>query len=96
MSGTNCRVDTSVNEQSRPRETYWVFEKADDCRDAGGRATQDAKADDCGDAGGTIPRMESVESSREQRPRATQDAKADDCRDAGGRATQDAKAENDA
>ena len=45
MSGTNCRVDTSVNEQSRPRETYWVFEKADDCRDAGGRATQDAKAE---------------------------------------------------
>ena len=34
---------------------------ADDCMDAGGRATQDAKADDCMDAGG----------------RATQDAKAE-------------------
>jgi hypothetical protein len=50
--------------------------RADDCREAGGRATQDAKADDCREAGG----------------RATQDAKADDCREAGGRATQDAKA----
>ena len=33
--------------------------------------------DACMDAGGTTPRMESVESSLEQRPRATQDAKAE-------------------
>ena len=34
--------------------------------------------DACMDADGTTPRMESVESSLEQRPRATQDAKAED------------------
>ena len=33
--------------------------------------------DACMDAGGTIPWMESVESSRERRPRATQEAKAE-------------------
>jgi hypothetical protein len=50
---------------------------ADDCMDAGDRATQGAVADDCMDAGG----------------RATQGAVADDCMDAGGRATQGAVAE---
>jgi hypothetical protein len=61
----------------------WLFNRilagavADDCMDAGGRATQGAVADDCMDAGG----------------RATQGAVADDCMDAGGRATQGAVAE---
>ncbi len=46
--------------------------------DVGGRATQDAYMD----VSGTIPRKESVESSREQRPRTTQETKSSSCRGA--------------
>ena len=45
------------------------------------------------DAGGTTPRMESVESSLEQRPRATHDSREGGGRIASGTAIEDAKAE---
>ena len=50
--------------------------------------------DACMDAGGTIPWMESVESSREQRPRTTHDHKDVGNRVTPGAITEDAKAGN--
>ncbi|TAL48317.1 MAG: acyltransferase domain-containing protein, partial [Methylovulum sp.] len=66
---------------------------ADDCMDAGGRATQGAVADDCMDAGDRATQGAVADDCMDAGDRATQGAVADDCMDAGGRATQGAVAE---